>query len=412
MSGFVRVLVAEGEPAALAQQLQQAWAAGEIVAVVAPQEQALLQAALPVQWPSPLPADLGPAVVLGSGGSSGGRRWCVQPHSRLQRAAEATGLWLQAIGLDPARCELFNPLPLHHVSGLMPLVRSRCWGAPLRWLPPAGLREPACLLAQARPTPGRQALISLVPTQLQRLLDHPDGVAWLQGFSLIWVGGAALAPEQAQRARAAGLRLSPCYGSTETGAMVAALAPERFLAGVSGCGQPLAHAELRLEEGGAALQIRASSLELGFLADGAFAPLPLQQGWWSSGDAASLGPEGLQLLGRLDGAISSGGETVFPEQVRERLLALSAAEGLPVRELLLLAEPDPLWGERLVALVRLAEPPAMGVLARLEALARSLPACERPRRWLSCPPLAVSAAGKWELARWRQWLLLQPRDPG
>jgi len=417
MSGFARVLVAEGEPEALAQQLQQAWAAVEIVAVVAAQEQALLQAALPLQWPSALPAQLGPAVLLGSGGSSGGRRWCLQPLSHLQRAAEATGLWLQAIGLDPARCELFNPLPLHHVSGLMPLVRARCWGAPLRWLPPAWLREPARLLAEARPTPGRQALISLVPTQLQRLLDHPDGVAWLQGFSLIWVGGAALAPEQAQRARAARLRLSPCYGSTETGAMVAALPPECFLAGVSGCGQPLAHAELRLEEGSAdvlsrVLQIRASSLAVGFLADGAFAPLQQQQGWWSSGDAASLGPEGLQLLGRLDGAISSGGETVFPEQVRERLLALSAAEGLPVRELLLLAEPDPLWGERLVALVRLEEPPVMGVWSRLEALARRLPACERPRRWLSCPPLAVSAAGKWELGRWRQWLLVQPRDPG
>lgn len=132
MSGFARVLVAEGEPEALAQQLQQAWAAVEIVAVVAAQEQALLQAALPLQWPSALPAQLGPAVLLGSGGSSGGRRWCLQPLSHLRRAAEATGLWLQAIGLDPARCELFNPLPLHHVSGLMPLVRARCWGAPLR----------------------------------------------------------------------------------------------------------------------------------------------------------------------------------------------------------------------------------------------------------------------------------------
>jgi O-succinylbenzoic acid--CoA ligase len=288
----------------------------------------------------------------------------------------------------------------------MPLVRARCWGAPLCWLPPAWLREPARLLAEARPTPGRQALISLVPTQLQRLLDHPDGVAWLQGFSLIWVGGAALAPEQAQRARAAGLRLSPCYGSTETGAMVAALPPECFLAGVSGCGQPLAHAELRLEEGSAdvlsrVLQIRASSLAAGFLADGAFAPLPLQQGWWSSGDAASLGPEGLQLLGRLDGAISSGGETVFPEQVRERLLALSAAEGLPVRELLLLAEPDPLWGERLVALVRLDPGANPDVLDLLETQARRLPPSQRPRGWLICAELERNAFGKWERSRWR-----------
>jgi len=404
MSGFVRVLVADGEPAALASQLEQAWAAGEIVAVVAPQEQALLQAALPAEW--------GPAVVLGSGGSSGGRRWCLQPLRHLQRAAEATGLWLQAIGLDPARIELFNPLPLHHVSGLMPLVRARSWGVPLRWLPPALMREPAQLLAEACPQPSCQGLISLVPTQLQRLLDHPEGVDWLQRFSLIWVGGAALAPEQAARARAAGLRLSPCYGSTETGAMVAALPPERFLAGAGGCGQPLPHAELRVEAGDGALQIRASSLAAGFLTNGAFTPLPLQQGWWSSGDAASFGPAGLRLLGRLDGAISSGGETVFPEQVRDRLLALAAAEELPVAALLLLAEPDPLWGERLLALVRLDPAAGADTLGRLEALARGLPPSQRPRRWLLCPQLELTVAGKWELARWRAWLRTQAPAPG
>jgi O-succinylbenzoic acid--CoA ligase len=404
MSGFLRVLVADGEPAALASQLEQAWAAGEIVAVVAPPEQALLQVALPAEW--------GPAVVLGSGGTSGGRRWCVQPLRHLQRAAEATGQWLQAIGLDPSRCELFNPLPLHHVSGLMPLVRARAWGVPLRWLSPALMREPSQLLAGACPELGCQGLISLVPTQLQRLLDHPDGVAWLQRFSLIWVGGAALAPEEAARARAAGLRLSPCYGSTETGAMVAALPPEQFLAGAGGCGQPLPHAELRVEAGSAALQIRAESLAAGFLANGAFTPLPLQQGWWSSGDAASFGPAGLRLLGRLDGAISSGGETVFPEQVRDRLLALAAAEELPVAALLLLAEPDPLWGERLLALVRLDPAAGADTLGRLEALARGLPPSQRPRRWLLCPELELTATGKWELARWRAWLRAQAPVPG
>jgi len=412
MSGFARILVADGEPEALAHRLEQAWEAGEIVAVVAPQEQAWLQAALPASWPSGLPTDLGPAVVLGSGGSSGGRRWCVQPVSHLRRAAEATGLWLQANGLSPACSELFNPLPLHHVSGLMPLVRARCWGGLPHWLSAPLLREPARLLAEARLGPGCQALISLVPTQLQRLLDHPEGIAWLQRFSLIWVGGAALTPEQSKRARAAGLRLSPCYGSTETGAMVAALPPDRFLAGEDGCGLPLPHARLRLQAGGEALQIRASSLAVGFLAAGAFVPLPLQQGWWSSGDAASLGPAGLQLRGRLDGAISSGGETVFPEQVRQRLLDLGVAARLPVQELLLLSEPDPHWGERLVALVRIDPWAQADTLDRLERLARGLPPSQRPRRWLGCPTLEVSAAGKWELARWRQWLRAQPQRSG
>jgi len=412
MSGFARLLRAQADPQALAERIERGWAAGEVLAVAAPEEWALLQAALPRQRPSGVPPALGPALVLGTGGSGGGRRWCLASLVQLQRAARAAGLWLRDLGLDPAATQLFNPLPLHHISGVMPLVRARCWGAGLRWLAPSLLRDPPRLLAEAPPAAGCAALLSLVPTQLQRLLDHPAGVDWLQRFALIWVGGAALPPPQAQRARTLGLRLSPCYGSTETGALVAALPPERFLAGETGCGQPLPHAALRIAAGSGALQIRCASLAAGFLAAGGFEPLPLQQGWWTSGDAARLAPEGLQLLGRLDGAICSGGETVFPDQVRQRLLAEIAAAGLPVRELLLLGEPDPLWGERLVALVRLGDGPARPVLDRLPELARSLPPCQRPRRWLSCPELVSSAAGKWDPRRWQRWLRAQPPGCG
>jgi o-succinylbenzoate---CoA ligase len=398
MSERIRVLLTDADPQVVVSQLEQGWEAGQTLAVVVPQERSVLQAALPAHWSS------GPAVVLGTGGSSGARRWCIQPLSHLQRGARATARWLQVNGLDPARAEIFNPLPLHHVSGLMPWVRARCWGAALRWLPPAWLRDPGMLLVQCRPKSERQALISLVPTQLYRLMDHRDGLTWLQHFSLIWVGGAALAPEMAQRARDAGLRLSPCYGSTETGAMVAALSPERFLVGHTGCGHPLPHAALRLDPESSALQILSSSLALGFLSDGAFAPLPLKDGWWTSGDAASLGPEGLTLLGRLDGAINSGGETVFPEQVRQRILQLSAAARLPLRELLVLSEPDSLWGERLVALVRLDASNPADLLNRLEVEASGLPPSQRPRRWVSCPELERDGLGKWEMARWRREL--------
>ena len=111
------------------------------------------------------------------------------------------------------------------------------------------------------------------------------------------------------------------------------------------------------------------------------------------------------LLGRLDGAIQSGGETVFPEQVEQRLLALAAAAQLPLVELLLLSQADALWGERLVALVR----PQPGVdpdalMAALTALAQGLPASQRPLHWRHCPPLERSSAGKWERQRWRAWL--------
>jgi O-succinylbenzoic acid--CoA ligase len=391
------LLLAEGDRIAAAAQLERCWREGRSAALAAAQERAALVAALPEQ----LEESWGPAVVLGSGGSSGGRRWCVQPLSHLHTAAAATARWLEGLGLEPARLQLFNPLPLQHVSGLMPLLRSRSWGAELRWLEPALMREPEWLLREAPPT--APALLSLVPTQLQRLVASPAGCRWLERFALIWVGGAALPAELAERCRSLGLRLSPCYGSTETAAMVAALSPERFLAGISGYGVPLPHAQLRLAPASGALEINAASLAPGFVAAGRFLPLPQRQGWWRSGDRARFGPEGLQILGRLDGAIHSGGETVLPEQVEQRLLELCRQRSLLLAELLLLPEPDPLWGECLVALFR----PAAGCTLSaeiLQQLARELPPSQRPRRWLLCPELERSPLGKWERQRWRRWL--------
>ena len=81
--------------------------------------------ALPLQLLPP-----GPGVLVSSGGSSGGRRICLQPLEHLDQSADATAHWLQGIGLDPGEVLICNPLPLHHVSGLMPWRRSRCWGSP------------------------------------------------------------------------------------------------------------------------------------------------------------------------------------------------------------------------------------------------------------------------------------------
>ena len=398
-----QLLVASGDRAALAEQVLALWRQGATAAIAVPEEQGALRAALPAvvdpAW--------GPAVVLGSGGSLGARHWCLQPMAHLQAAAAATAAWLRQQGLDPAATELFNPLPLAHVSGLMPLVRAQAWGVPLRGLDTALMRDPPQLLEQAQPSPDRQPLLSLVPTQLQRLVEQPEGVDWLQRFAVIWVGGAVLPEALADRCRRAGLRLAPCYGSTETAAMVAALPPQRFLAGEAGCGQALPHAQLRLQPGSDALEITATSLALGTLAAGRLQPLPQQGGWWCSGDRAALGPAGLTVLGRLDGAIQSGGETVFPEQVEQRLLALAAAAQLPLAELLLLPQTDALWGERLVALVR----PHSGaapepLMAALSALAAQLPPSQRPLRWCHCPDLERTAAGKWQRQRWRAWLQL------
>lgn len=442
------LLLADGAPPqSVAVALEEAWSAGRAVGLAHPADREALAAAIGsgvslAPWPA--------SVVLGSGGSSGGRRWCVQPLAHLQASADATATWLRAQGLDPAACLHLDPLPLHHVSGLLPLVRCRRWGAELRCLPPEWLRDPT-LLAAACPLPAeRPVLLSLVPTQLGRLMASPQGLAWLRGCRVIWVGGAALPASLAAQARRQGLRLAPCYGATETAAMVAALAPERFLAGEAGCGFALADGELRLAAAApaalehsqdpagaaaaperrldlpakaalelslqpaapAALEVRTARLSPGWLEDGRLCPLPRDgEGWWRSGDAARLEGGRLTVLGRLDGALQSGGETVFPELLEGRLLAAAAAAALPLEAVLLLGLPDAEWGERLMALVRPGpEADAGALICALEQItARWWPA-ERPRHWQLCPSLATTAAGKWERGRWRRWLQEAIRD--
>lgn len=414
MSGAAPLLLADGtSPARLVAALEEAWSAGRAVALARPADRQALTAAIGsgatlARWEA--------AVVLGSGGSSGGRRWCVQPLEHLQASADATARWLGVQGIDPAACLHLDPLPLHHVSGLLPLVRSRRWGGELRVLPPEWLRDPS-LLAAGCPLPrDRPALLSLVPTQLGRLMARPEGLAWLRGCGVIWVGGAALPAELAWEARRQRLPLAPCYGATETAAMVCALPPARFLAGEGGCGAPLADVEMRLEAATGALEVHTARLSPGWLEGGQLFSLPCDgEGWWRSGDAGRLEAGALTVLGRLDGAIHSGGETVFPEQLEQRLQQQAIAAGLPLTAVLLLAESDPEWGERLVALVRPGDSgtnEAASLLQALGALAAAWPAPERPRRWLLCPALAPSAAGKWERGLWRRWLQARGGEPG
>jgi len=366
------------------------------------------------QMVATLPA--GPGLVLASGGSTGGRQLCLQPAIHLDQSARATGRWLHQLGVEPSEALVWNPLPIQHVGGLMPWWRARQWGAAHAWLDPTLMKDPSSLLAWSRTRAdwgARPMLLSLVPTQLVRLMAEPVGVEWLQAMTLIWVGGASLPVDLAARARQLQLPLAPCYGATETAAMVTAQTPKAFLAGEEGCGFPLEDVELRVDADGA-LAVRCQRLALArLLEDGSLEALADAQGWWRSGDAAQLGQCGglaqLRILGRLDGAIHSGGVTVFPAQLEARLMAAARSASLPLEAVLLLAVADREWGERLVALVRWSGANGDAQLAarrlgRLRDLMSDWLPAERPVAWHGCAELEPTAAGKWERARWQAWL--------
>lgn len=406
------LLICGPEPAADWQCLHTLLASAAVVGLCRPEEEAMLRAALRPGWrhqggraerlchgdtrPLLSTGAQAAAVVVGSGGSGGQRRWCLQPLDHLQRAARALVGWpAEMCGpghrmLPLSLAGLANPLPLHHVSGLMPALRSQALGIPHRFLSRRQWRD-----RTQRPSLRGWGLV-LVPSQLQWLMGEPGGVDWLQQLSCCWVGGAPLPPSLRQQARCSGLHLSPCYGSTETSAMVTALAPRQFLAGAEGYGLPLPHVALRsvpVPGSPGVLEIRTPVLTPGFLVEGHLLPLPLENGWWRTTDSARLEPHGLQVLGRMDGAINSGGETVFPEEIEACLVGL---DGL--KAVLVVGVEDVHWGQRLVALYRGTVPVAV-----LEKAVSGRPPAERPKQWLHCPPLTPNSQGKWERRRWRSW---------
>ena len=356
----------------------------------------------------------GPGVIIASGGSSGGPQQCLHPSSNLDESAIATGQWLHKQGFDPKNCVIINPLPLHHVSGLMPWWRSRIWGTEHYWLIPSIMRDPTTLNKFCKPIFHQRVghfITSLVPTQLQRLIDHPAGLEWLKSFDLIWIGGSKLSEKLATNARRKQICLAPCYGTTETASMITALDPNAFLAGKNGCGTPLKDVDLRLNPSGS-LQIKTRRLASIFLKNGNLEKIQDDNGWWQSGDLAKLILEDclyqLEIIGRSDTAIHSGGETIFPEILEGKLLATAQKNQIPVQHILFLPIKDKEWGERLVALIswktKLTTNEKNKQFKRIENLTKNWQPAQRPCLWHECTELEPSALGKFERAKWQNWL--------
>ncbi len=269
-------------------------------------------------------------------------------------------------------------LPLHHVSGLMAWMRCVLTGGeylPLDWKAVEGGARPVL------PAKAEGWTISLVPTQLERLLRQERAAEWLRKFRIIFLGGAPAWPALLDQAAALRLPLSPGYGLTETAAMVAALRPEEFLAGARSCGAVLPHARIAFDDEGSIL-VGGESVFRGYYPEGR------EPGDFATQDGGWLDERGhLHVTGRRDAVIITGGEKVNPAEVEA---VLRGSGELP--DVVVLGLPDTEWGESVVAAYPATAQPN---LARVEAaLAKLLAPAKRPKRLVAVPAWPVNAQGK------------------
>jgi O-succinylbenzoic acid--CoA ligase len=316
----LRVITVDGSPHdvdALVGALRSALAGGPAVLPVAPGE-------VPVAG---RPGD-GAAVVIATSGSTGAAKHVVLSGEALQASARATA---DRLG-GPARWLL--ALPGHHVAGVQVVVRALLAGAP-----PVvqDLREgfrPDGFAAATRELGADRRCTSLVPTQLARIIDA-GGAALdaLRGYSAVLVGGAALAPQLHQRAVAAGVQVVTTYGMSET---------------AGGCvydGRPLDGVRVELEPDGR-IRIGGPTLADGYLGDPELTAAAFVDGWFRTGDLGRWRDGRLEVLGRADDVIVTGGEKVPPAAV-ERVL--TAQDG--VAAACVVGVPDPEWGQVVAAAV-------------------------------------------------------------
>ncbi len=275
-------------------------------------------------------------ICVPTGGSSGRTKWA--RHDEASISGAVSGFCLH-YGLQ--RVNAVSVLPLYHISGLMAQLRCLATGGTyVQW----DWRNLAAGDWPALTTSDEGWAISLVPTQLQRLLTIAGGVEFLLRFRFIFIGGAAAWPRLLDAATEKRLALNLSYGMTETAAMVAAQREGAFALGERDSGTILPHARVRIvrEDGqtssaGEIGQVRIAGANLfrGYFPDtrteAEFAPEDLGRL-----DAAGR----LTILGRRDGMIITGGEKVWPAEVESALRETGLFSDVAV-----LGLSDQRWGE-------------------------------------------------------------------
>lgn len=322
-------------------------------------------------------------LCLPTGGTSGGVRFARHDEATL---GEAVAGFCEFF--DLARVNAVDVLPAYHVSGFMARVRCAATG---------GLHVASDwrrVERGERPVLDPRAgawVISLVPTQLQRLLASPAAIGWLRGFQTIFIGGGPVWPELTETAAALGLPVALSYGMTETAAMVAAIKPGEFLNGERTGAAVLPHVTLSISEC-STICIEGASVFRGY-----FPELRKTQRF-ETGDAGAIDERGrLRVFGRKDAVIITGGKKVHPLEVEAALQATGQFSDVAVVGVV-----DTEWGERVVACFPNDEttPPDLTVVER--GLENSLASYKRPKRYVAIAPWPRNAQGKLnrvELAR-------------
>jgi cyclohexanecarboxylate-CoA ligase len=276
------------------------------------------------------------AVMLFTSGSSGTPKAVLHSQRAL---AYKTRLMVDVHGLTTSDAVLM-PAPLAHISGLLNGVLVT-GGTPFRavfmakWDPD----EAAEIIERERVT-----YMVGPPTFFVDLMHTRRPPTTLR---LISSGGSGVTPAFCEEATARlGARVKRAYGSTEAPTMTTSRHDDPVERGWHTDGRPVGDVRVRLGPNDE-LEVRGSELFTGYADPAQTAAVMTHDGWFRTGDRASIDDEGwVTITGRLSAVIIRGGENISISEVEAALERHPA-----VRQAVAIGYPDARLGERVGAVV-------------------------------------------------------------
>ncbi|MBG1240351.1 2-succinylbenzoate--CoA ligase [Nostoc sp. NZL] len=323
------------------------------------------------------------SIMIATGGSSGQIKFAIHTWETLTASVQGFTEYFQLKQVNS-----FCILPLYHVSGLMQFMRSFTTAGKLAIQPFKAVESGQILNIKQS-----EFFTSLVPTQLQRLLQNPELTEWLSQFNTVLLGGAPAWNELLEKARFHHVRLAPTYGMTETASQIATLKPDDFLSGKISSGQILPHAKVTIcNQQGEILNsnqignitIHAKSLALGYY------PITREdQTDFQVDDLGFLDDQGhLNIVGRNSDKIITGGENIYPAEIESAIQATQM-----VADICVIGIPDKHWGQALTA-IYIPKQPNTSALKIQTLLKDKLSKFKIPKYWIPQQNLPRNSQGK------------------
>ncbi len=290
-----------------------------------------------------------PALLLFTSGTTGTPKAVLLSAANLRASARASD---RRLGHTPSDRWL-DPLPFYHMGGLAPIVRCGLNGSTVVVAP----SDPDILGRVLREH--RITGASLVPTQLRDMLEA--GIrANRPSLRFLLVGGAPTPPALLERCRRHGIPVHPTYGTTETASQVATATPRDVERAPTAVGRPLrgvrvsvldAEGNVRAPGEPGEIVVGGPTVMLGYRRpDGSLDRSRIGPHGFRTGDRGHLDAGGfLHVKGRGSDRITTGGETVDPEEVRRVLM-----DHRSVGDAAVVGLDHPRWGQQVAALLESA----------------------------------------------------------